>query len=213
MCLHRPFGFDNFRWQQENHVLINEPFRADCLNRVLYKCPACHAEGEMEGKGTALVCGHCGKRYQLDEHGFIKAEEGVTEFSHVPDWYAWERQCVAEELKKDAYRLDAEVDIYMLVDTKCLYRVGEGRLVHGKEGFHLTGCDGKLDYKQDPSASYTLNSDFNWYEIGDVIGIGNNHALYYCFPRGAGDFVAKTRLATEELYRMNCLGRQKTEQA
>ena len=28
------FSFDNFRWQQENHVRIDEPFRADYLNRV-----------------------------------------------------------------------------------------------------------------------------------------------------------------------------------
>ncbi len=34
------FSFDNFRWQQENHILIQEAFRADCLNRVLYKCQA-----------------------------------------------------------------------------------------------------------------------------------------------------------------------------
>jgi 1-acyl-sn-glycerol-3-phosphate acyltransferase/DNA-directed RNA polymerase subunit RPC12/RpoP len=201
----KAFDFDNFRWQQENRIAINEAFRADCLNRVLYKCPACGGEGKMEGKGITLTCGHCGKRYLLDEYGFMRAEEGETEFSHIPDWYEWERKCVAEELAKDTYVLDAAVDIYMLVNTKCLYRVGEGRLVHSKEGFHLTGCEGKLDYKQDPGSSYTLNSDFNWYEIGDVIGIGNNKALYYCFPKDAGDFVAKTRLATEELYRMNCL--------
>ncbi len=35
-----------------------------------------------------------------------------------------------------------------------------------------------------------------------MISIGNAEAQYYCFPRGAGDVVAKTRLATEELYRM-----------
>ncbi|MBR3863461.1 MAG: hypothetical protein IKM42_07415, partial [Clostridia bacterium] len=69
-------------------------------------------------------------------------------------------------------------------------------------GFHLTGCEGKLDYTQDPILSYTLNADFNWYEIGDVISIGTNRALYYCFPKNAGDFAAKARLATEELYKI-----------
>ena len=39
------FSFDNFRWQQENGVVVNEPFRADGLNRVLYKCPHCGTEG------------------------------------------------------------------------------------------------------------------------------------------------------------------------
>ena len=34
-----------------------------------------------------------------------------------------------------------------------------------------------------------------------MICIGSSDALYYCFPKG-GDVVAKTRLATEELYKM-----------
>ena len=65
-----------------------------------------------------------------------------------------------------------------------------------------TGCDGKLDYAQSPVASHTLNGDYFWYEIGDMIGIGNRDVLYYCFPKNCGDVVAKTRLATEELYKM-----------
>jgi len=132
----------------------------------------------------------------------MRALEGETEFSHVPDWYRWERENVRREIEAGNYLLDVPVDICMLIDTKALYRVGTGRLVHNKEGFHLTGCDGKLDYSQKPLASYSLNADYYWYEIGDVIGIGNTDVLYYCFPKGAGDVVAKARLATEEMYRM-----------
>ena len=33
-----------------------------------------------------------------------------------------------------------------------------------------------------------------------LIDIGGNECLYYCFPK-EGDVVAKTRLATEELYK------------
>ena len=90
----------------------------------------------------------------------------------------------------------------MLVNTRCIYKVGEGRLSHTKEGFHLTGCDGKLDYVHPPLASYSLYADYYWYEIGDVISIGTPKTLYYCFPKGDEDIVAKTRLATEELYKI-----------
>ncbi|MBQ3065888.1 MAG: hypothetical protein IJC98_06605, partial [Clostridia bacterium] len=54
--------------------------------------------------------------------------------------------------------------------------------------------------RQKPLSSYSLNADYYWYEIGDVISIGDVNGLYYCFPKGDGDIVAKTRLATEELY-------------
>ncbi len=200
--LKKEFSFDNFRWQQENHVIVNEPFRADCLNRVLYKCPACKTEGSMDGRGTGIKCCSCGKTWELTEQGFMKAGDGNTEFAHVPDWYRWERSCVKEEIAEERYRLEVPVDICVLTDSESIYRVGEGTLVHDREGFHLTGCGGKLEYNQKPLASYSLYSDYFWYELGDVICIGNMKVLYYCFPKTEKDIVAKTRLATEEMYKL-----------
>ncbi len=200
--LDEAFSFDNFRWQQEQGLRITEPFRADGLSRILFKCPHCLAEGKAQGKGTKWVCGSCGKTYELTEEGSLRATDGETKFSHVPDWYQWERDQVRQELEDGTYGLDVPVDIAMLVDHKALYRVGTGRLTHGAEGFTLTGCDGKLHYTQGPLASHCLNADYFWYEIGDVISIGSRDALYYCFPQNCGDVVAKTRLAAEELYKM-----------
>lgn len=200
--LREEFSFDNFRWQQENNVIIDEPFRADGLHRVLYKCPHCGNEHAMEGKGIQLTCHHCGKVYTLTETGFLRADDGDTRFDHVPDWYAWEREQVRRELTEGTYDLDIDVDIAMLVNTKSLYAVGEGRLRHNEDGFHLTGCDGQLDYTLVPQASYSLYADYFWYEIGDVISIGDKDALYYCFPKDKTIPVAKARLATEELYKL-----------
>lgn len=215
--LQEKFTFDYFRWQQENKIRVAEPFRADGLNRMLYKCPRCRTEGRMQGQGTKIGCRQCGETYELTEYGYLQAHEdkgtesasgaetetcGQLRFTHIPDWYRWERECVRQELEAGTYRLEVPVAIYMLVNMDCVYQVGEGTLVHTKEGFHLTGCDGRLDYRQEPMASYSLYSDFYWYEIGDVICIGDARAQYYCFPQNCGDIVAKTRLATEELYKL-----------
>ena len=200
------FSFDNFRDQQERQIRITEPFRADGLNRVLYKCPHCGKEGAMTGQGISLRCGGCRKTYLLTETGFLQAQEGETEYPHIPDWYRWERSCVRQELLDGSYRLDIPVSICMLVDSKSIYRVGEGRLIHSREGFHLSGCEGKLDYRQKPISSYSLYSDYFWYELGDMICIGNSKVLYYCFPTGQQDVVAKTRLAAEELYKLTKAG-------
>ena len=198
--LDKTFSFDNFRYQQENKIVIDEPFRADGLNRLLYRCPHCHTEGQITGKGVMLTCNACGKAYTLDVHGYLAAEE--AKFTHIPDWYAWQRQQIRQELEAGTYKLEKEVKIGILVDTKALYWVGSGTLTHDENGFHLTGCDGKLDYTQGPLACHTLNADYYWYEIGDVICIGNKDALYYCFPKDHSDVVAKTRLAVEELYKL-----------
>ncbi len=196
------FSFDGFAEQRDKKIKVAEKFRADYLNRVLYKCPHCMAEGKMRGEGVTLTCDGCGKQYILDEYGGLAATDGDSRFTHVPDWFAWERACVRTELENLTYSMDIPVDICMAIDAKTIYSVGEGRLTHTIDGFHLTGCDGKLDYVHTPQASYSINSDFNFYEIGDVIALGNHKAIYYCFPKQDKDVVAKARLAAEELYKI-----------
>lgn len=196
------FSFDNFAWQRKNHIVIDEPFRADGLNRILYKCACCGAEGTMKGCGTKLICGSCGKSYELTTLGELCADNGETEFAHIPDWYRWERKCIRQELENGTYCLDIPVEIGIVADFNAVYMVGTGRLVHNSDGFQLTGCDGKLNYTQGPRASYSLYSDYYWYELGDVICIGNKERLYYCFPKSE-DVVAKTRMAAEELFKLN----------
>ena len=200
-ALDEAFSFDNFAWQRDNKVVIDEPFRADGLERILYKCPACGAEGKMEGKGTGITCHSCGKHWEMDEYGQLAADSGETEFPHIPDWYAWERGEVKKELESGTYLLETDVDIGMMVDYKAIYMVGGGHLKHDENGFVLTGCNGKLDYSQGPMACYSLYADYYWYEIADVICVGNHDALYYCFPKSDVS-VAKARMAVEELYKL-----------
>ena len=192
------FSFDNFAWQKENGIKITEQFRADGLNRVLYKCPKCQSEGQMLGKGITLTCKKCGCTHTLSEDGSLSGEKY---FNHIPDWFKWQRKCVKEEIDGGKYNLDIEVDICALVNTKGLYKIGSGNLKHTVQGFTLTGCDGKLNYVHKPKSSYSLNSDFFWYEMGDVISIGNQDVLYYCFPKTKDDIVTKARLATEEIFK------------
>ena len=201
--LDEAFSFDSFAWQEENGIEIAEPFRADGLERILYRCAACGVEGKMKGGSTTLTCSACGTKLTLDSHGRLTAADNSKEpprFSHIPDWYRWEREEVRREIEEGTYRLDTPVKIGMMVDFKAIYMVGEGRLIHTADGFVLDGCGGKLHYEQKPLASYGLYADYFWYELGDIVCIGSRDALYYCFPENVP--VAKVRLAAEELYKM-----------
>ena len=156
----------------------------------------------MVGKGITIECKKCGKTYELTANGSILATNGITEYDHIPDWYKWQREEVKREISEDKYRLETDVDIYILKDTKALYEVCSGHLSHDKNGFKLVSYDGELVYEQGPLYTHSLNADYFWYEIGDVICIGDNEMSYYCFPRGNVQ-VAKTRFAVEELYKIN----------
>ena len=198
----REFSFDDFRWQKENKIVIDEDFRADGLHTILYKCPHCKAEGKMEGKGIHLTCHECGKKWELTELGYLKATEGEDYFDHVPDWYRWERECVRQEIIDGTYGYDLPCEIMAIVNTKSMYNIGEGRIAHNTEGFHLTGCGGKLDYHQSAKSAYTCEAIPYWYQIDDVIGFGNNNIFYYAFPKEHKEVVCKTKLAAEEMFKI-----------
>ena len=112
-----------------------------------------------------------------------------------------EGQGVRQEILDGTYKLDTDVEIAMQVDYKAIYQVGEGHLVHDNTGFTLTGCDGRLNYHQKPQAGFGLYADYYWYEIGDVICIGDTQVHYFLFPKN-GEPVAKIRLAAEEMYKL-----------
>lgn len=200
--LKKEFTFDNFKWQVENNIIVNEPFRADYLNRVLYKCPICKKEGFLRGKGIYLECQSCSTKWELKENGELHCLNHEETFTHIPAWYKWERDCVKEEIISDKYLLDIPVTIRAFKDSKCLYNIGEGRLVHNKNGFHLTGANGKLDVNVSSRAQYSLYSDYYWYELGDMIAVSDPKITYYCFPKEEVDVAAKTRLAVEEISKL-----------
>ncbi len=207
--LDKAFCFDGFRYQQENGITVSDPNRAEGLDRILFKCSECGSEGKMEGKGAEIKCHSCGKVHILDEFGYLKSLSGDTRFPHIPDWYSWQREQVRAELISGEYSMECRVKICMLADFKKIYEVGEGILRHDTSGFRLTGCNGRLDFTQSAASSYGLYADYFWYELGDVICIGDSEHLYYCFPQEKIS-VAKARMAAEELYKLAKKTRKKT---
>lgn len=211
--LNHEFTFDHWRWQKENDIKISEPFRAEGLDRVLYKCPVCGKEKGMHSKGAEITCSHCGASWTLDESGVLVSSADLSDksssfeyvFSYVSDWYRWERDTVRKEITEGKYYVDIPVDIVVVKDTKAAYQVGSGRLSHSTAGFSLIGtgsCEG-LSYDQSTKQSYSLYADYYWYEIGDMVSIGDMSTQYYCFPKDKSINVAKMRLAAEEMYKLN----------
>ncbi len=199
--INKEFSFDAFATQQKEKIKVTESFRADGLHRILYKCPHCLSENTLLGKGTVILCNSCSKEYELDIYGNLKAKSGETEITHIPNWYNWERELVKKEIESDKYHLKTKVKIAAVCNNKALYILGDGTLTHTIDGFELIGCEGKLKYTHSPLSSYSLNADYFWYEIGDVICIGDRKVLYYCFPE-ENVSVTKMRLATEEIYKL-----------
>ena len=132
-------SYDDFRWQKEERIRVTYPKRAEGLHKVLYQCPSCQTEYRMTSKGTQLSCGACGKTWELSEYGELRALTGETEFSHVPDWYEWERGNVRREVEEGRYGTSLTVHVDALPNGDGYLDIGQARLTHDMDGFILKG--------------------------------------------------------------------------
>ena len=202
--LRRELSYDDYRYQKDNNILITEKYRAEGLHKVLYQCPHCKAESQMGSAGSELFCTACGKRWNWREDGYLEALGGETEFDHIPDWFAWERQQVKEQIERGEYSFSDEVEVYSLPRTFRYIPLGKAKLTHDAEnGFILEGTyRGEKYYIQRMPLqinSLHVEYDFGFLDKADCFDISTENDSFYCVPTYK-DCITKLAFATEEIY-------------
>ena len=202
--LREAFEYDDYRYQKQNGILITEKFRAEGMHKILYQCPHCMSETGMASEGTEIFCRDCGKRWMLGEDGTLTANEGDTEFSHVPDWFAWEREQVRAEIERGDYRFENEVDVHSLPRCWKFEPLGKATLTHDPEnGFVLEGHYRGQDYRiqREPLQINSLHVEYDFPHIKpfDCVDISTEDDSFYCFPTKQ-NVVTKLAFATEIIY-------------
>ena len=201
--INETFAYDDFAWQREKGIHISHPKRAEGLHKVLYQCPHCNAEYHMASEGTALFCKACGKRWEMDELGCLCATSGETEFSHIPDWYEWERKNVRCEVESGSYAFSAPVRVMSLPNASGYIPIGEGTLTHNMDGFTVrgTGVYGDFEMEKPVPSLYSCHIELNYLgKYGDCVDLNTLEDTWYCYPYNCEFSVVKIALATEELY-------------
>ena len=201
------FVYDEYKYQKENNILITEKYRAEGLHKVLYQCPQCLKESKMNSKGTEIYCEECGKRWNLNEDGTLSALSGETEFSHVPDWFEWQRANVIKEVEEGRYSFEDDVDVYSLPRTSKVMHLGSAKVVHDREkGFILEGFYNKQEYRiiREPLMSNSLHVEYDYCHIKpyDCFDITTEDDCYFCYPKKQ-NVITKLGFATEAIYQYN----------
>lgn len=197
------FTYDDFAWQKENNIRVSLPNRAEGLHKVLYQCPNCNTEYKMVSEGSTLRCTHCGKEWDMTELGELKAKSGKTEFSHIPDWYEWERENVRAEVRSGKYAFSSPVRIQLLPNPEGYVDLGMGTLTHDYDGFVLTGEYEGEEYRVEKPVSslYSCQIEYDYKGCGeDCVGINTSTETFYVYPQCEEFSVTKISLAVEELF-------------
>ena len=202
--------YDEYRWQKEQGIKITEPYRAEGLHKVLYQCPSCMTEHKMSSKGSEIFCTECGKRWNMNEDGSLTALNGETEFSHIPDWFEWEREQVRGQIERGEYSFSDTVDVYSLPRCWRFEHLGKAKLRHDiVEGFVLEGEYNGSPYRVQrvPAGLNSLHVEYDYCYIKplDCIDISTDNDSFYCYPTKE-NVVTKLAFATEELYQMKKKG-------
>ena len=202
--LRQALQYDDHRYQKENGIRITEPFRAEGLHKVLYQCPHCLTEFQMDSHGSELFCTACGKRWNWNEDGMLQALDGNTEFDHIPDWFQWERQQVAMQIDKVTDSFADDVEVFSLPRVWRYIPLGKARLTHDpKTGWTLEGHYRGEDYRINRQCAQTnslhVEYDFGPLKSRDFVDISTENDSFYCRISTPG-MITKLGFATEELY-------------
>ena len=202
--LRQALTYDEYRYQKEAGIRITEPFRAEGLHKVLYQCPSCGTEFRMGSAGAELFCEACGKRWLWREDGYLEARSGETEFDHIPDWFAWQRRQVAEQIRRGEYAFSEEVEVHSLPRVWRYIPLGKAKLTHDPEqGFLLEGSYRGAPYRIHRQCAQTnslhVEYDFGPLKKQDYVDISTENDSFYCRITTPG-MITKLGFAAEELY-------------
>lgn len=197
------FQYDDFKWQYENKIKIDHPKRADGLHCLLYKCPACGTEHEMDSKGTELWCNYCGKHWHMDEYGRLRALEGETEFEHIPDWSNWERECVRKEIEDGTYYFEDDARIETLPSSLRFYKQGMGKFIQTatETRVECTAYGEPFTLVRSGKSLESMHIEYDYLGRGDCVDISIPTDSFWCYLTKR-DVITKISFATEEIHKL-----------
>ena len=179
---------------------IKELFRAEGLHKPLFICPHCETEHQMDSKDNTIFCKKCGVTYEMDTLGRLANIDGDTIFSHIPDWFEWQRDVVKRQILNNQYNVSIEVDIDMLPNNTGFYRVGSGTLSHSKDGFRLDGEGFTIE--RPVKANFGVHIEYDYFGKGDCVSFSTLEDTFYIYPKDQNYSVTKFHFAVEELYKL-----------
>lgn len=126
------------KWQVDNGVVFKGRHYAEGLERLLYYCPKCHSEFTMTSSGDHLVCKNCGNDVVYTHDGRLLPVGDSVSLKRIDLWYSLQKAMVANEVKKDDFRISDNVNLFVENEKNNGYRfVAAGTMILDKQSLRF----------------------------------------------------------------------------
>ncbi len=160
----RDLDYDDYAYQADNGIEIEDEHLVEGLENILYKCPECGEEFVMTAHGDTLKCGKCGHEVRQNKLGMLEGGK----FDKVTDWYDWQTECVAREVQAEGYRMEERFRAEKLVGKKYA-DMGDATLVHDADGITAVFADTSIHYKAGTFYTLSFNNDYVYLPTSDAV--------------------------------------------
>lgn len=202
--IEKAFEYDEYKWASEEKIRTRCKKRAENIHRILYKCPVCGKEGQMNSKGTEIWCEHCNSKWHMNEYSELESLTGKTHFKLVSDWYRWERDETYKEVNEGKYFFEDDVKLRRLINAQVKFKeIGKVHMIHDDNGFHYHGTlyDGTpFDLDKDPLSTPSTHIEFDYKRTREaIIDLNTLEDTWWVIPDHP-DTLMKLNFSTEALY-------------
>lgn len=204
---------DNFAEQEKSGYLYKGRNRAKGLENILYRCPSCGSEFELETHKNSITCKSCGCTAEYTESAHLSWNKSENFYPHIGEWYNAQRLAEKKAIEADSdYEIFIPVELRILSEAATVIPSGEANLqIKKTRGIEKCG-KGVLHIRK---CGYTYSGDFfgEQKEIEfDVMKVryvpytpGDNFQIYvqdvmFAFYTIDRRYCAKAALVMESIY-------------
>ncbi|MDY2724635.1 MAG: hypothetical protein SOV25_03500, partial [Candidatus Onthovivens sp.] len=140
----------------------------------------------------------------MKRNGELVNLSGKTLYNSVSSWVNYEREEVKKEINNGTYDVKFPVDVLVTFDSYKIFKLKNSNayLEHNINGITLTDEANDFSFHLFPIELYNMYTEFDWFEVGDMVSIGNSEVLYDCILKNYDVSVLKLRMACQELYKI-----------
>ena len=171
----KEFSYNDLIWNETHHYKYKgKTPTINGLEKIIYRCPKCLSEFQMEIKDSRMKCKCCGNEIEMDdEYQIHPVGDSYLPYRNIDEWFKDQRKEVVKELKEGDINITYECDLIDIYTKKLksdpYYIAGHGFMTIKKDGLKYVGTRNgeEVEYNYNiastPSFPFTPGKDNDLY--------------------------------------------------